>query len=89
MGGPTTKAVEDRQRRERRRFRLDELRFGLAVLARAYRDRLVAELAGPEPPSRTALQPFAAIAEAAEALDRNPNETLWLEALFLRLQPLG
>jgi DNA polymerase-3 subunit delta' len=88
-GAGATKAVEDRQRRERRRFRTDELRFGLAVLARSYRDRLVQDLSGPEPPARSALTPFAAIAGATEALERNPNETLLLEGLFLRLRPLA
>jgi len=35
------KAITDRHSREERRFRTDELIAGLAVLARAYRDRLV------------------------------------------------
>ncbi|MEZ5262485.1 MAG: hypothetical protein R2755_12090 [Acidimicrobiales bacterium] len=77
----TAKALEDRQRRERRRFRTGELRFGLAVLARAYRDRL-ATAAGAQ-----ALEPFGAIQQAAEALERNPNEKLLLHRLFLRLEP--
>jgi len=34
------KDLEDRHRREQRRARMDELRAGLAVLARSYRDRL-------------------------------------------------
>ena len=72
------KALEDRQRRERRRFRTGELRFGLAILARLYRDRLAAE--GP-----VSLDVFDAIQQAAEALERNPNEKLLLERLFIRL----
>jgi DNA polymerase-3 subunit delta' len=82
------KTVEDRQRRERRRFRTDELRFGLAVLARAYRDRIVAELhAGvARAPS---LDPVGAIGWAAESLERNPNETLLLQTLLVKLRPLG
>ncbi len=40
-GVPGRKDVEDRHRREDRRWRTDELRMGLAVLAAAYRDRLV------------------------------------------------
>ena len=93
------KATEDRHKRERRRFRTDELRFGLAVLARACRDRLATRLAPPGPagPARTgpvpgvgpeALEPFAAVQLAAEALERNPNEVLLLEALLVRLHPL-
>ena len=41
------KTAEERHKRERRKFRTDELRFGLAVLARACRDRLAARLAAP------------------------------------------
>ncbi len=73
------KPLEDRQRRERRRFRMGELRFGLAVLARAYRERLA---------DATRLEPFDAIQQAAEALERNPNEKLLLERLLVRLEPL-
>ena len=45
---PRRKEIEDRQHREERRWRTDELRAGFAVLAAAYRDRLVA-LAAPHP----------------------------------------
>jgi DNA polymerase-3 subunit delta' len=81
---PRRKPLEDRQRRERRRFRTDELRFGLGVLARSYRDRLAAE--GPGPRS---LEAFAAIQQAAEALERNPNERLLLQRLLVRLSMAG
>ena len=37
---PGRKDVVDRQHREERRWRTDELRAGLAILSRAYRDRL-------------------------------------------------
>lgn len=80
------KALEDRQRRERRRFRTGELRFGLAVLARAYRDRLAGQLSGPAA-VRVSLGAFPALQRAAESLDRNPNERLLLERLFLCLGP--
>ena len=39
--GSGKKELEDRHKRELRRHRTDELRFGLATLAGAYRDRLV------------------------------------------------
>ena len=39
-GLPGRREMQDRQHREERRWRTDELRAGLAVLARAYRDRL-------------------------------------------------
>lgn len=70
-----------RHKREVRRLRSDELRFGLATLARVYRDRLVAG-GGDDDAS---LEALAAIQESAENLIRNPNEALLLQHLFLRL----
>jgi DNA polymerase-3 subunit delta' len=78
--GSGRKAIEERQRRELRRLRLDELRFGLAVLAGSYRDALAT---GARP--RPLVEAVAAIQDAAEALVRNPNESLLLHALLLRL----
>lgn len=76
------KAVEDRQRREERRWRTDELRAGLAVLAGAYRDRM----------SQAGEQRLAALGAAVAAIEdsgreliRNPNELLMLEALLVKL----
>jgi DNA polymerase-3 subunit delta' len=74
-----------RHRREVRRARTDELRFGLATLARVYRDRLVE---GDTPAAIDAAEAaLAAVQETAENLIRNPNEALLLHALFLRLSP--
>jgi DNA polymerase-3 subunit delta' len=74
-----------RHRREVRRARTDELRFGLATLARVYRDRLVE---GDTPAAVDAAEAaLAAVQETAENLIRNPNEALLLHALFLRLSP--
>jgi len=70
--------LADRHKREQRRVRMDELRAGLAALAAAYRDRLVAGWAG-------AVRALEAIDGAAEALQRNPNETLLVQALLVRL----
>jgi DNA polymerase-3 subunit delta' len=82
--GSGRRGLDERQKREVRLLREDELRLGLATLAGRYRDRLVD---APDP------QPYAAacarITAAAEALIRNPNEALLLEALFLDLPPLG
>ncbi len=81
------KALTARHQRERRRFRADELRFGLALLARSYRDRIVTAVeAGAASPA--SFGPLDALTGAVEALDRNANETLLLQALFLRLEPL-
>jgi len=72
--------LERRHRRESRRLRTDELRLGLAALARAYRD----ELAVAQDP-RPFLEALDAIQSAAEALLRNPNEELMLLGLFVSL----
>lgn len=105
-GLPGRKIVLDRQHREERRWRTEELRNGLGVLARAYRDRLADLVAVPaaavqSPPSSgdvRALRPdqakgdqaaVALVTTAALALRRNAQETLLLEALFVRLGQLG
>ena len=82
--GPGRKALADRHKREQRRHRTDELRFGLAVLARHYRDELAA--AGRPAPVAAALD---AIQATAEGLVRNPNEQLQFQALFVRLGDLA
>jgi len=102
---PGRKEVTDRQHREERRWRTDELRAGLATLARAYRDRLAARTSTPSGAEDTGTGPsswatgseaarsferaIGLITEAATALQRNPNETLLLEALFVRLGRIG
>lgn len=81
-GVAARREVEERHRREQRRARTDELRAGLATLARAY----AGGAAGPAAASRA----VAAVHEAGRALDRNPNETLLLQDLLLRLSvPTG
>lgn len=97
-GVPGKKEVVERQRREERRWRTDEIRAGLGALSRVYRNRLVAGLPGSGTPVGTgpghANRPEAAAAaaaaidilnEAAGSLRRNPDELLLLEALLLRL----
>lgn len=92
-GIPGRKQVEDNQHREERRWRMDELRAGLGVLAGAYRDRLVQAAAagqagshGPGPERFRALtMAIAAIEEVVAEMVRNPNEALMLEALLVRL----
>lgn len=80
--GPATRELENRHKREARRFRTAELRFGLATLATSYRDRLV-EADHPAP----VIEALDRIDEAAVALARYPNETLLLQALMARLPP--
>ena len=84
--GSGKRELGERQRRELRRHRTDELRFGLAVLARQYR-----EMMATSPPAlvpRAAVEAIALIDDAHLAFERNPNETLLLQALFLRLPVL-
>lgn len=83
---PGQSEVQARHRREQRRWRTDELRFGLAAMARTYRDRLVATSAT-GPPTAGWIEAIQAIQAAAAALDRNPNETLLLQGLALGLPP--
>lgn len=70
----------DRHKRELRRLRMDELRFGLAVLEGAYRDALRTGAS-----ARACVAAIAAVDAAARELLRNPAETLFLQALFVRL----
>jgi DNA polymerase-3 subunit delta' len=83
--GSGRKPLEERHRRELRRYRTDELRSGLNVLAGGYRDALVA--GGAHRPDALIVA-VGAISAASEALDRSPNETLLLQALLLDLPSL-
>ncbi|HVF75346.1 MAG TPA: ATP-binding protein [Acidimicrobiales bacterium] len=78
------KEMTERHKREQRRVRTDELRFGLSTLAGAYRDRL---LAGGR--ADGALAALEAITAANDGLVRNPNEVLLLQALLLKLGQVG
>jgi DNA polymerase III subunit delta' len=80
--GSGRKDLEAAHRREKRALREDELRFGLATLASSYRDNAV------EAPTPAAIAALARIRATAEALERNPNETLLLQALLLDLPAL-
>jgi len=77
-------SLADRHKRELRRLRTDELRFGLGTLAECYRDALVARAAD----TRACVAAVEALQNTAEALVRNPKEDLLLQALLLRLPPL-
>ncbi|HUY86573.1 MAG TPA: hypothetical protein VMU77_05625 [Acidimicrobiales bacterium] len=84
----TTKAdLTQKHRREIRASRNEELRFGLSTLARAYRDRIVATDAFPVGMSGIGRSIMAVelIGEATLSLERNPNESLMLQALLVRL----
>lgn len=79
------KELEDKHRREQRRYRTDELRSGLAALAGAYRDRLAQ---GRLAPARAA-QVVALLDGFSADLAYNPGEQLALQALLVRLDRLA
>jgi DNA polymerase-3 subunit delta' len=81
--GAGRKLLTDRHRRELRRLRTDELRYGLAVLTAAYRDALVERRVD----GAAGLAGLGALQKTAENLIHNPGETLLLQALLLRLPP--
>ncbi len=92
-GIPGRRAVEERHKREERRWRTDDLRMGLAALADAYRDRLVATVDGGAPAGtpgvdgdrRAAAAHVDAVGRASAALGRNVREDLLLESLMVEL----
>ena len=95
-GVPGRKGVEDRHKREERRWRTDDLRMGLAALATVYRDRMVAAVSTGEPPGspgagtarRLAADHVDSVSRASGSLSRNVREDLLLEALIVELSDL-
>jgi DNA polymerase III subunit delta' len=83
LRGGAKRDLETRHRREARRFRTAELRFGLATLAGTYR----AALATADRPA-SLVEALHRIEEAALALQRYPNETLLLQNLAAHLPPI-
>lgn len=77
--GSGRRAMETRHKREARLHRTDEWRMGLATLAQRYREGLTDPGAD--------LGVFDTLRQSADALNRNPNEELWLSSLLLALPP--
>jgi DNA polymerase-3 subunit delta' len=92
-GLPGRKEITDRHQREERRWRTDALRAGLGALARAYRDRMTAQAiggdAGAGVHAQAAADAVRLITEVAQALPRNPQESLLLQSLLVRLGALS
>ena len=92
---PGRKEIVEQHQREERRFRTDALRAGLGVLARTYRHRVIsiASAADVVPTGDRdvagATAAVGLITEVAQALPRNPNESLLLQSLFVRLAALA
>jgi DNA polymerase-3 subunit delta' len=82
--GAGRKVLTDRHKRELRRLRHDELRFGLATLAGVYGAALTCGSAD----AKACIDAVGAIQAAAEAMVRNPTEALLLQDLLLKLPPL-
>jgi DNA polymerase III subunit delta' len=76
--------LEARHKREQRRHRTDELRSGLATIAAAYRDVLVAGNADDTERVAAAVH---RVHDSIEALEHNPNEALLLQSLLWSLPP--
>lgn len=87
LRGGAKKDLETRHKREVRRFRAAELRFGLATLACAYREALAADVNGPR--ASRVFEALDRIDTAALALAQYPNETLLLQSLMARLPSTG
>ena len=81
--GSGKKDLEDRHKREVRRHRTSELRLALATLAAVYRDALPTAALPAE-----LVEALHRLDEAALALERFPNESLLLQALFAHLPSL-
>lgn len=82
--GSGRRDLADRHKRELRRYRTDEIRSGLGVLAREYR-QVLGEVGHPA----ELLDAIDRIRALDRELVRNPNIELQLQALFLALPPLG
>ena len=84
--GSGKKQLEERHKRELRRYRTDELRAGLAAMAATYRDTLAnGRINGGTTDVDACAGAVRRIHAAIEALDRNPNEKLLLESLLWSL----
>lgn len=76
--------LEKKHRRIERQFRTEELRFGFATLASRYRDSMLFD-----EPSGGPLNAVERVRRTADALIRNPNEALLLQALLLDLPTIS
>jgi len=87
--GSGRKEMVERHRRESRRLRMDELRFGLASVAGVYRDALIDPTTLATPVGPGGVDAVMAISGALDALAHNPNEALLLQSLLLGLPLFG
>jgi DNA polymerase-3 subunit delta' len=84
--------IEAQYKREQRRFRIDELRFGLTALTNVYRERMSESLvASSDGDARgeyrvgASIRAIGVVSEASRRLSSNVDETLLLNDLMLSL----
>ena len=87
LRGGARRELEERHKRELRRHTTDELRAGLGEVAGAYRQSLVVDagVGVRAHETRAKIEAVAAVHDALESLERNPNIVLLLQSLLLRL----
>ncbi len=83
-GAGARKDLLDRHKREQKRVRDDELRYGLAALSRRY----ASAAAEGGPTAGAAMQAVDLLSATNVHLERNPSLLLLLQSLFLRLPAL-
>jgi DNA polymerase-3 subunit delta' len=84
--GSGRKALQDRHKRQLRKFKTDELRSGLATVAGTYHAQITGQ--PPHPDSEKYISAVHRIHKTMGALGLNVNETLALQALFLQCPSL-
>ena len=84
--GSGRKALQDRQKRQLRKFNTDELRSGLATIAGTYHALIISDTHYPEEPKYH--DAIHRIHKAMGSLGLNVNEELLLQSLFLQCPSL-
>ncbi len=84
--GSGRKTIQDRHKRQARKFKSDELRSGLSAIAATYHSLITSASSHPETARYS--DAIGRIHKAMSALALNVNETLLLQSLFLQLPSL-
>ncbi|MEO5974288.1 MAG: hypothetical protein ABIQ38_03665 [Ilumatobacteraceae bacterium] len=84
--GSGRKTIQDRHKRQARKFKSDELRSGLGTIATTYHSLVTSTSSHPETAGYS--DAIGRIHKAMSALSLNANETLLLQSLFLQLPSL-
>jgi DNA polymerase III subunit delta' len=84
-GAGMKKELQERQKRELKRLRDDELKFGLGVLQQVYRQALTNRN---DPNLSGYVEAIGLIGRTTDELIRNPNVTLLLVSVFAKLLPV-